>query len=152
MIRSYLYIYFYFTDSIKRQVGDLKVNLGQKMRVKVNGMKVDVPYRVPNRLDINRTSDSILVSTQIGIKVLWDGISFIEVSAPTSYRNRLCGLCGNFNSLPKDDFTTRRGRLLQDPYPFGQSWAVGSKKMCTRARPGVSVDRERRCRGRKDHR
>lgn len=130
----------------------MRINLGQKMRVKVNGMKIDVPYREPNRIDINRTSDSILVSTHIGVKVLWDGISFIEVSVPTAYRGKLCGLCGNFNSLPKDDFTTRRGRVLQDSHAFGQSWAVGSKKSCTRARPGPNVDRERRCRGRKDHR
>lgn len=133
------------------QIGDLKVNLGQKMRVKVNGKKVDVPYAVANRLDINRTIDSVIVNTQIGIKVLWDGISYLEVSAPSSYRGRLCGLCGNFNSVTKDDFTTRRGRLLQDAQQFGQSWAVGAKKMCVRAR-SENVNKERRCRGRKDHR
>lgn len=134
------------------QVGDLKVNLGQKMRVKVNGKKVEVPYRVASRLEVNRTADSIIVSTQIGIKVLWDGISFLEVSAPTSYRGRLCGLCGNFNSLSKDDFENRKGRVMQDPQAFGQSWAVGAKKSCVRPRPAANLDRERRCRGRKDHR
>lgn len=133
-------------------MGDSKVNLGQKMRVKVNGKKVEIPYRVINRLDVNRTVDGIIVSTHIGIKVLWDGISFLEVSAPTSYRGRLCGLCGNFNSLPKDDFTNRRGKLLQDPQPFGQSWLVGAKKSCVRPKPVANVDRARRCRGRKDHR
>ncbi|XP_057336136.1 BMP-binding endothelial regulator protein isoform X1 [Microplitis mediator] len=137
-----------WTKTIALKMGDLRVNLGQRMRVKVNGMKIDVPYRLPNKLEINRTADSILVNTKIGIKILWDGIGFIEVSAPTSYRERLCGLCGNFNSMPKDDFTTRRGRLVQDPYPFGQSWAVGSKKSCGKPR----VDRERRCRSRQDHR
>nr|XP_033206854.1 BMP-binding endothelial regulator protein [Bombus vancouverensis nearcticus] len=141
-----------WTKTIAIKVGDLKVNLGQKMRVKVNGKKVEIPYRMANRLDVNRTTDSIIVSTQIGIKVLWDGISFLEVSAPTSYRGRLCGLCGNFNSLPKDDFTNRRGKLLQDPQPFGQSWLVGAKKSCVRPKPSVSPDRAKRCRGRKDHR
>ncbi|XP_076244134.1 crosveinless 2-secreting protein [Calliopsis andreniformis] len=140
-----------WTKTIAIKVGDLKVNLGQRMRVKVNGKKVAVPYRVANRLEVNRTADSIIVSTEIGIKVLWDGISFLEVSAPTSYRGQLCGLCGNFNSVPKDDFTNRRGRLVQDPQPFGQSWAVGAKKGCIRPKPG-NLDRERRCRGRKDHR
>lgn len=139
------------------QISDLKVNLGQKMRVKVNGKKVDLPYRIANRLDINCTTDSVIVNTHIGIKVLWDGISFLEVSVPTSYRGRLCGLCGNFNSQTKDDFTTRRGRLLQDVQKFGQSWAVGAKKTCTRVvRSGnikdQEIDKERRCRGRKDHR
>ncbi|KAL6448316.1 hypothetical protein ACFW04_000340 [Cataglyphis niger] len=146
-----------WTKTIALKISDLKVNLGQKMRVKVNGKKVDLPYRIANRLDINCTTDSVIVNTHIGIKVLWDGISFLEVSVPTSYRGRLCGLCGNFNSQTKDDFTTRRGRLLQDVQKFGQSWAVGAKKTCTRvARSGnikdQEIDKERRCRGRKDHR
>ncbi|XP_046485972.1 BMP-binding endothelial regulator protein isoform X1 [Neodiprion pinetum] len=140
-----------WTKAIAIKVADLKVNLGQKMRVKVNGKRIEVPYRLDNRLDINRTSDSVLVTTHIGIKVLWDGISFIEVSAPTTYRGRLCGLCGNFNHVPKDDFTTRRGKLLQDANQFGKSWMVGSKKLCARTRQNYPFT-ERRCRGRKDHR
>ncbi|XP_015182767.1 PREDICTED: BMP-binding endothelial regulator protein isoform X1 [Polistes dominula] len=140
-----------WTKTIAIKIGDLKVNLGQKMKVKVNGKRVDVPYSVENKLDVNRTADSIIVNTPIGIKVLWDGISFLEISASTSYRGRLCGLCGNFNSLPKDDFMTRRGRLLQDPQPFGQSWAVGAKKTCT-PKSLINPEKERRCRGRKDHR
>ncbi|XP_020292985.1 BMP-binding endothelial regulator protein isoform X2 [Pseudomyrmex gracilis] len=136
-----------WTKTIAIKIGDLKVNLGQKMRVKVNGKKVDVPYRVANRVDINRTVDSVIVNTQIGVKVLWDGISFVEVSVPALYRGRMCGLCGNFNSFTKDDFTTRRNRVVQDAQQFGQSWAVGSKKMCTRiSRPG-NMDNEKRCRG-----
>ncbi|KMQ92697.1 bmp-binding endothelial regulator protein [Lasius niger] len=124
------------------------------MRVKVNGKRVDLPYRIDNRLSINCTVDNVIVSTNIGIKVLWDGISFLEVSVPSSYRGRLCGLCGNFNSQTKDDFTTRHGRLLQDVQKFGQSWAVATKKTCENVRfPKLgNVDKERRCRGRKDHR
>jgi len=135
------------------QIGDLKVNLGQKMRVKVNGKKVDVPYRVANQLDINRTDDSVIVNTRIGIKVHWDGISFLEVSVPSSYRGQLCGLCGNFNSQIKDDFTVRHGRVVQDPQQFGQSWVVGTaKKMCTRIPRFGNSTRQRRCRDRKDQR
>ncbi|KAL6264674.1 hypothetical protein P5V15_004774 [Pogonomyrmex californicus] len=145
-----------WTKTIAIKIGDLKVNLGQKMRVKVNGKKVNVPYRFGNQLDINRTDDSVIVHTHIGIKVLWDGISFLEVSAPSSYRGRLCGLCGNFNRQIKDDFTTRRGRLLQhpqDPQQFGQSWAVGAKKCFRSPRFGKGdTERQRRCRGRKDQR
>ncbi|KAK0072511.1 hypothetical protein PV326_014394, partial [Microctonus aethiopoides] len=138
-----------WTKTIALKVGDLRVNLGQKMRIKVNGVKINYPYILPNKLEINRTADTILVSTHIGVKILWDGISFIEVSAPAVYRGKLCGLCGNFNSRTKDDFTTRRGRLIQDPYPFGQSWAVGSKKACSKPRP---IDPDKTCRSREDHR
>ncbi|KYN07286.1 BMP-binding endothelial regulator protein, partial [Cyphomyrmex costatus] len=139
-----------WTKTIAIKIGDLKVNLGQKMRVKVNGKKVDVPYRVANQLDLNRTDDSVIVNTRIGVKVHWDGISFLEVSVPSSYRSKLCGLCGNFNSQIKDDFTVRHGRVVQDPQQFGQSWVVGgAKKTCPRTKFGNNT-RQRRCRERKD--
>ncbi|GAB1861165.1 BMP-binding endothelial regulator protein [Camponotus japonicus] len=140
-----------WTKTIALKIGDLKVNLGQKMRVKVNGKKVNLPYHITNRLDINCTTDSVIVNTHIGIKVLWDGISFLEVSVPSSYRGRLCGLCGNFNSQIKDDFTTRRGRLLQDAQKFGQSWVVSAKRTCTRSPRLGNVEKQKRCRGRSDH-
>lgn len=147
--------YSAWTKTIALKVGDLKVNLGQKMRVKVNGKRVTIPYRIEHkRLNINFTDDSVIVSTDIGIKVLWDGISVLEVSVPSSYRGRLCGLCGNFNSLPRDDFTSRHGKLLQDMQKFGHSWAVISKKTCENVRHSKveNIDKEKRCRGRKDHR
>ena len=138
-----------WTKTISLKIGDMKVNLGQKMRVKVNGRRVEIPFRMATKLDINRTQDSILVSTHLGIKILWDGISFLEVSAPTSYRGKLCGLCGNFNSIPKDDLTNRKGKLLSDPVSFGNSWAVGAKKICSRTKNHA---RTRGCKLRKDHR
>lgn len=119
------------------------------MRIKVNGEKVELPFNLPSKLSINKTLDSIMVNTHIGVKLLWNGNSFLEVSAPTKYRGSLCGLCGNYNARIKDDFTTRRKRLVQDAHTFGESWAVGTKRMCWRS---YNMERERRCRGRKDHR
>lgn len=102
------------------------------MRVKVNGRKVTAPYELEGRATINKTEDSLLVETYIGVKVLWNGNSLLEVSAPASYKGRLCGLCGNFNLAARDDFTTRRGRLVMDADKFGTSWRVGGKKACAR--------------------
>lgn len=124
------------------------------MRVKVNGKRITIPYKDTSEgLDVNRSSDGVLVTTRIGIKVFWDGISFLEISAPTSYRERLCGLCGNFNHLSKDDFANRRGKILQDPNQFGKSWMVGGKKSCAKSRQDFlhSPPGEKRCRSRKDH-
>ena len=113
------------------------------MRIKVNGQKVTPPYRLIGKVSINKTEDSLLVDTHIGVKVLWDGSSFLEVSAPAVYKGRLCGLCGNFNLAARDDFTTRRGRLVMDADKFGTSWRVGGKKAC--ARPEEPPNRESQC-------
>lgn len=121
-----------WTKTVSVKVGDLKVNLGEKQRVKVNGAKVAVPYRLEGQVSIRREDESLLVETKIGVKILWDGNSFLEVSVPARYKGRLCGLCGNFNSLSRDDLTTRRGRVVLDPDKFGNSWRVGGKRACTR--------------------
>ncbi|KAL1132470.1 hypothetical protein AAG570_010425, partial [Ranatra chinensis] len=122
-----------WTKTVSIKVGDLKINLGERRRVKVNGVRVTVPYERPGVRVTEAADDSVLVEcSNIGLKVLWDGNSFLEVSAAPRHKGRLCGLCGNYNSDAKDDFTTRRGRQVQDPDKFGSSWRVGGKRACTR--------------------
>ncbi|EEB13117.1 conserved hypothetical protein [Pediculus humanus corporis] len=121
-----------WTKTISIKIGDLKVNLGQKMRVKINGERVKPPFKKENQIAIEKTDESILVKTAIGIQVLWNGNSFLEISAPIKYKNRLCGLCGNFNSVTRDDLRTRDGNLTNDTNVLGLSWRVGGKKACGR--------------------
>uniref|UniRef100_A0A8D8YRF6 BMP-binding endothelial regulator protein n=2 Tax=Cacopsylla melanoneura TaxID=428564 RepID=A0A8D8YRF6_9HEMI len=131
-----------WTKTVSIRIGDMKVNLGEKLRVKIDGQRVSLPYDMPSKVVVTKTAESVLVETAIGIKVLWDGRSFLEVSAPSKFKNRLCGLCGNFNGISTDDLTTKRGRVITDANKFGASWRVGGKKACSRssiepATPGV---------------
>ena len=36
--------------------------------------------------------------------VEWDGTSRVEVFLKAAYKNNVCGLCGNMNSNPEDDW------------------------------------------------
>jgi von Willebrand factor type D domain len=36
----------------------------------------------------------IVLTTSVGLQVIWDGGSYLELSVPPKYRNRMCGLCG----------------------------------------------------------
>lgn len=103
------------------------------MRVKINGERIKPPFKVEGQLSIDQTEDSIIVKTGIGVKILWNGNSFLEVSVPASFKNRLCGLCGNYNGIPRDDLKTRRGRMSNDTDTYGVSWRVGGRKACDRA-------------------
>ena len=41
----------------------------------------------------------------MGVEVYWDGIDRVEVVVPADLQDSLCGLCGNYNKDPADDWT-----------------------------------------------
>jgi len=65
-----------------------------------------------------------VILTELGVRVSWDGLYRVEVTVSTSWRGRLCGLCGNYNGDPDDDFTTPGGIMVSSPDIFGSSWVI----------------------------
>ena len=47
------------------------------------------------------------------MNILWDGASYVEVEVSKEWKNKTCGLCGNFNGSPDDDLTTRQGKKVK---------------------------------------
>lgn len=111
---------------------DVKVNLGQKMRVKINGSRIKLPFTIPNRVNVKESENGVIVDTSIGIQLLWNGNSFLQVQVPPTYKNKLCGLCGNYNEKSSDDLKLRIGTVLNDTkiHAFASSWRVGGQKKC----------------------
>ena len=68
---------------------------------------------------------------EYGVRVFWDGQYRVEITVSTRWRNRLCGLCGNYNGNSTDDLMDREGNTLSTPNAFGNSWVVGSATGCT---------------------
>ncbi|CAH2237616.1 jg7375 [Pararge aegeria aegeria] len=127
-----------WTRTATLRIGSTKINMGKKMRIKVNGQRIALPYNIKGVAEISRSNGSVILKAEIGVQMLWDGDGFLEVTVSSSYKGKLCGLCGNFNSVARDDMRTRDGRLLNDTWRFGSSWRVGGHRACTRRqeRPG----------------
>ena len=66
-----------------------------------------------------------------GVRLLWDGVSFLEMTVPSKFRDQLCGLCGNINGDPADDFVGKRGGSYVSGQDFGSSWRVGGLRACS---------------------
>ena len=62
-----------------------------------------------------------------GVRVSWDGLYRVAVTVSTSWRGGLCGLCGNYNDDPDDDFQTPDGFLASSVNEFGLSWVVNNE-------------------------
>jgi hypothetical protein len=122
-----------WTKTITFKMVGIKINLGQRFRVKVNGTKVELPYAYEGLVHINKTEDEeIVVNTNLGIKIIWNGYSnYLQVEAPVSYKRKLCGLCGNYDNIWRNDLTSRSGLNIHenDIQKFADSWRVGGPKV-----------------------
>lgn len=110
----------------------IRINLKQKYKVKVNGKAITFPYKTNGKIRIVREHENIIMNFALGIQILWNGKGFLEVTVPTSYKTKLCGLCGNFNGNVQDDLKMKNGFIANDSQivKFGSSWCVG--KNCSR--------------------
>lgn len=117
-------------------VGDIVVDLLQNSVVQVNGAVVDLPFLYEPHIFVELTGRTVLLTTEIGLQVFWNGDSHAEVRIPGSFKRKLCGLCGNFNGFPQDDLRTSFGQITNSPAVFGNSWksTVQLSETCQDAR------------------
>uniref|UniRef100_A0A4W3HVQ1 VWFD domain-containing protein n=1 Tax=Callorhinchus milii TaxID=7868 RepID=A0A4W3HVQ1_CALMI len=66
----------------------------------------------------------MLLETDFDLKVKYDWNHHLEVRVTSSFQDRLCGLCGNYNGKPDDDFKTPGGQVASAPNDFAASWKV----------------------------
>ncbi|CAL4137288.1 unnamed protein product, partial [Meganyctiphanes norvegica] len=124
--------HFSWTKSLSLKIAGAKITLGQKLRTKVQGKTIKPPYEKPGVVNITKTGHAITVSTPIGLRILWDGTSYVEVEVPLSMKKKTCGLCGNFNGDPDDDLTGQDGKLMDTVDKMALSWATGKIRACSR--------------------
>ncbi|XP_017087299.2 BMP-binding endothelial regulator protein [Drosophila bipectinata] len=137
-----------WAKTITLKLHNLRVNLGQRLRVKVNGTRVMLPYvgmaggqNVTIERFIDGVGGVVMLRSEMGLQLEWDGAGFLQVTVPAQYKKRLCGLCGNFNGSARDDLTSKDGRSHSDEevWHFANSWKVGGPKSCSRQRENIAA-------------
>uniref|UniRef100_A0A673XIK2 Kielin cysteine rich BMP regulator n=1 Tax=Salmo trutta TaxID=8032 RepID=A0A673XIK2_SALTR len=127
-----------WTKEVTVFIGDVVVQLLQDWVVRVDYKVVTLPFLKEPYIYLERQTNTILLNTNIGLKVLWSGRSHLEVSIPGSYKGHTCGLCGNFNNYPQDDLRTPAGKVSQSEADFGNSWKVS--ECVLPCQPGEDID------------
>ncbi|XP_014397303.1 PREDICTED: kielin/chordin-like protein [Myotis brandtii] len=127
-----------WTQEVAVLLGDVAVRLLQGGAVTVDGRPVALPFLQEPLLYAELRGGTVILHTQPGLQVLWDGQSQVEVRVPGSYRGQICGLCGNFNGFAQDDLQGPQGLLLPTEAAFGNSWQVpegpGPGRPCSKGR------------------
>ncbi|XP_033987159.1 mucin-2-like [Trematomus bernacchii] len=61
-----------------------------------------------------------------GITLIWDKHTRITIELQSHWRNRVCGLCGNFDFNEMNDLQISGSAVVSSPLAFGNSWKVAT--------------------------
>ncbi|XP_062388334.1 IgGFc-binding protein-like isoform X3 [Sardina pilchardus] len=114
-----------WTRLVRVWVYDEEIELVKDHRYQamVNGSFVSTPFTLRHgSIRVYQSGFSVAVSTDFGLLVTYDANHYVRISVPYEYQNATCGLCGNFNHHPQDDFRTRGGQLVSSDVEFANSW------------------------------
>ena len=122
-------------DQLTITIANTEIILGRGDYVTINGEN-----RTQSNDGVISTSSEVQVlviggNTHVillaqNIRIFWDGMYYMEVTVSTTWQNRLCGLCGNYNDDNSDDFITSDGTPTFAANEFGTSWVTGNTSSC----------------------
>ncbi|NXN12265.1 FCGBP protein, partial [Indicator maculatus] len=122
-----------FTKRVTLEVyGDI-VTMSQEhpKKVKVNGAFVELPFGQKDHFEVYHSGVHGFIRTSFGLRVSFDWYSYARVILPVAYAGAVCGLCGNANGNPEDDFTTQQGQRATNEVQLATSWKVGEVPGCS---------------------
>ncbi|CAI5677446.1 unnamed protein product [Oreochromis niloticus] len=120
-------------------VDGITVTLMKTSTTLVNGVRVALPHSPSPLMSISLAGQFITLQTSFGLRVRWDGNHYAQISVPSSYYDQMCGLCGDYDGNPDNDFTKPDGTVAGNSNDFGNSWQteVDEDDSCT---PGTKPD------------
>ncbi|GAB0193587.1 IgGFc-binding protein [Grus japonensis] len=113
-----------YVKSVHVKVYGNQISLLKNKKVNVNGSRMNLPVFIEKKISIQSSGGYLLLETDFGLWVRYDGNHYAEVSAPSDYSGLLCGLCGNYNGDPNDDNIKPNGDVASSSTDLGQSWLV----------------------------
>ncbi|XP_039181480.1 IgGFc-binding protein-like [Crotalus tigris] len=135
-----------WTRSIQVNVYGIEIIISRQYpgKVLVGGILTCLPYNaVGKKVKIYRKGSSAVIDTDFGLSVSFNWDHQLTVTVPGTYRNTLCGLCGNFNNQRADDALVPGGILVPQIPVFGakgtKTYDPSCKEVVDPTCPGVDI-------------
>ncbi|KAM4735256.1 IgGFc-binding protein [Anableps anableps] len=101
-----------YTGLVMVKVYDITIMVvrSERGRVRIDNSLWSLPIVLNNgKLNLFQCGRSAVIETDFGLSVRYDWDHNLVVTLSNSFAGKTCGLCGNFNDSPADDFTTPSG-------------------------------------------
>lgn len=92
-----------------------------------------LPFSYENKLKAYASGVQGVIRTDFELQVSFDWHSYAQVVIPSTYSNSVCGLCGNANRDPGDDFIMEDGTQATDGIQLADSWKLKEIPGCSAA-------------------
>lgn len=114
---------------------NIKINVGDETEDLTLSPNLDIPEPYFQYIKLYKYGSFLVIELDIGIKILWDKESNVQIISNENWENKLEGLCGNFNYNPDDDFTTSTLRIEKEVNKFVDSWKT---QCCCKTVPPIN--------------
>nr|XP_057933710.1 alpha-tectorin [Doryrhamphus excisus] len=99
--------------------------------VKVNGTPVSVPFVTGLMTRLSTSEGFVDIDSPQDIHVRYNRFNTLSITMGQRMQDKLCGLCGNFNGVPADDYITSTGKAAVSALELAQSWKTnGMQNRC----------------------
>ncbi|KAF1421139.1 Zonadhesin, partial [Spheniscus humboldti] len=112
-------------------VAGQRIRLGKGGVVTVNGVAEVLPCTPSTGVQVSSSGFYTVVTTDFGLRVKFDGNHRVEVMLLSTFGQKVCGMCGNYNGMAADDFLNPEGVLEPDSTSLGNSWQVSNDSSCS---------------------
>ncbi|XP_070621281.1 mucin-5B-like isoform X2 [Erythrolamprus reginae] len=104
--------------------GETYAAIFREGKVIVNGMITQLPISVANVTIFQPSHSFIVMETNFGLQIVVQVLPLLQVFIylDSSFKGRMCGLCGNFNHNQRDDFRTLNGLIEGTASAFANTW------------------------------
>ncbi|KAL2080137.1 hypothetical protein ACEWY4_023930 [Coilia grayii] len=91
--------------------------------VMVDDVLYNLPYASKNDdVTVYQDGTHVLIKTDFGLRVTYNMKDRVTITVPSSYHDKTCGLCGNFNGNKNDEYRLPDGRETRSLRDFGAAW------------------------------
>ncbi|KAM6201811.1 SCO-spondin-like [Rhynchocyon petersi] len=113
------------TKALSLQLEGTIVHLLRGRAVMVNRVPISTPkvYTGPG-LSLHQAGLFLVLSTRLGLSLLWDGGTRVLVQLSPQFRGRVEGLCGDFDGNASNDLRSRQGLLEPTAELAAHSWRL----------------------------
>ncbi|KAG8509132.1 von Willebrand factor, partial [Galemys pyrenaicus] len=87
-------------------------------------VNVKRPMKDETHFEMVESGRYVILLLGKALSVVWDRRLGISVTLKQTFQEQVCGLCGNFDGVQNNDFTSSSLQVEEDAVDFGNSWKV----------------------------